>query len=113
MSLIRILHFELLGFLYLLAAVVVFQIFTRRINLDGLVTHKDGSGQVSPERIQLLMATIAASATYFSQAISSTNGVLPDVSPQWLYLLGGSSGIYVAGKAWVTYNFQKRGLGGS
>jgi hypothetical protein len=103
MSLIRILHFELLGFLYLLVAVVVFQIATRRINLEGLITHKDGSDQVSPERVQLLLATIAASAAYFGQAVSSTSGKLPDVSPQWLYLFGGSSGIYVAGKAWVTY----------
>ncbi len=111
--LFRILHFELLGFLYLLAAVVVLQIAMRRINLDGLITHKDGSNQVSPERIQLLLATIAASATYFSQVASSTGGTLPDVSSQWLYLLGGSSGIYVAGKAWVTYNLKKTGLGGS
>ncbi|MGB8771995.1 MAG: hypothetical protein WCC92_20450 [Candidatus Korobacteraceae bacterium] len=108
MSLIRILHFELLGFLYLLAAVVFFQIATRRINLQGLITHKDGSNQVSPERIQLLLATIAASATYFGQVASSTSGKMPDISPQWLYVFGGSSGIYAVGKAWVTYNLKKR-----
>lgn len=113
MSLIRILHFELLGFLCALAAVVLFQIATRRINLDGLITHKDGSYQVSPERIQLLLATIAASATYFSQVVTSTSGNLPDISSQWLYLFAGSSGIYVAGKAWVTYKITKIGLGGS
>jgi len=113
MSLLRLLHFEALGFLYLLAAVVLFQIATRRINLGGLITQKDGSDQVSPERIQLLLATLAASATYFGQVATNTSGTLPDVSPQWLYLFGGSSGIYVAGKAWVTYNIKKRGLGGS
>jgi hypothetical protein len=113
MSLIRILHFELLGFLCALAAVVLFQLATGRINLNGLVTQKDGSYQVSPERIQLLLATIAASATYFSQVVTSTTGNLPDVSSQWLYLFGGSSGIYVAGKAWVTYKITKTGLGGS
>lgn len=111
MSLIRILHFELLGFLYALAGIVLFQIATRRINLDGLITRKNGSDQVSPERIQLLLATIAASATYFSQVAANTSGKLPDVSPQMLYLFGGSSGIYVAGKAWTT--FKKAGLGGS
>jgi hypothetical protein len=109
----RVLHFELLGFLYVLAAVVLFKILTGQINMEGLITHKDGTGRVSPERIQLLLATIAASATYLSEAFSSTNGSLPDVSPQWLYLLGGSSGIYVAGKAWATHNLKKAGLGGS
>ena len=113
MSLVRILRFELLGFLYLLAAVVLFQIATRRIKLAGLITHKDGSDRVSPERIQLLLMTIAASATYFSQVAASTSGKMPDVSAQWLYLFGGSSGIYVAGKAWVTYNIKKAGSGGS
>jgi hypothetical protein len=107
-SLIRILHFELLGFLYVLAATVLFQILTRRINLGGLVTHKDGSDQVSPERIQLLLATIAASATYFGQIAISTSMRLPDVSPQWLYVFGGSSGIYIVRKAWVTYNVKSR-----
>ena len=108
MSLVQILHYEILGFLYALAAVVLYQIATRRINVDGLITHKDGSDQVSPERIQLLLATIAASATYFSQVAASTSGTLPDINPQWLYLMGGSSGIYVAGKAWTFYNLSKQ-----
>ena len=107
MSLTRILHFELLGFLYALAGVILFQIATGQINMDGLITHKDGSYQVSPARIQLLLATIAASATYFSQVAASTSGTMPDVSPQWLYLMGGSSGIYVAGKAWTFYSLSK------
>ncbi len=112
MSLNRIFHFELLGFLFALGAVVLYKIATRGINTEGLITHKDGSMQVSPARIQLLLATIAASATYLSQVTSSTTGTMPDVSPQMLYLMGGSSGIYVAGKAWTFYNLKKRGLGG-
>ena len=108
MSLTRILHFELLGFLCLLAAVVLFQIATGKISMNGLITHKDGSFQVSPARIQLLLATLAASTTYFSQVAASTNGQLPDVNPQWLYLMGGSSGLYVAGKALAFYNLSKR-----
>ncbi len=107
MTLTRILHFELLGFLWVLAGVVLFQIATGRINMNGLITHKDGTAQVSPARIQLLLATIAASATYFSQVAANTTGTMPDVSQQWLYLMGGSSGIYVAGKAWSFYNHSK------
>jgi len=108
MSLTRVLHFEVLGFLYALIAVVLYQIATRRINLEGLISHKDGRTAVSPERLQLLLATLAASATYFTQVASNTTGIMPDVSNQWLYLFGGSSGIYVAGKAWAFYNIKKR-----
>jgi len=113
MSLSRVLDVEVLGFLYLLAAVVFVQILTRRINTGGLIKQKNQSKRVSPERIQLLLATIAASATYFSQVRSSTSGTLPDISPQWLYVFGGSSGIYVAGKALTTYISKKVGSGGS
>jgi len=108
MPVTQVLHLEAMGFLYALAVVVVYKIVTRQINMEGLITHKDGSGRVSPERIQLLLATIAASATYLTDALSSTNGSLPDVSPQWLYLIGGSSSIYVAGKAWAFHNIKKR-----
>src|SRR5664279_5812212 len=61
MSIIRILHFELLGFLYALAAVVAFQLLTGRINLAGVMSQKDPNNpdQTSPERVQLLLATIA------------------------------------------------------
>jgi hypothetical protein len=103
---INLLHFELLGFLYALAGVVLFQIVTRRINLEGVITHKDGSEQISPERIQLLLATIGAGAAYLGQ-VAPASGKLPEIGPEWLYLMGGSSGIYVARKAWITYNTKK------
>jgi hypothetical protein len=104
MPLTRILHLELLGFLFALAAVVAYQILTRQINTVGLLSSKDGSGQTSPERIQLLLATLATAATYLGEALKSTNGTLPDVSNNWLYLMGGSSGIYAVRKAWKMWN---------
>jgi hypothetical protein len=104
MPLTRILHLELLGFLFVLAAVVAYQILTRQINIVGLLSTKDGSGQTSPERIQLLLATLATAAIYFGDAVKSNNGTMPDVSNNWLYLMGGSSGIYAVRKAWKMWN---------
>lgn len=97
---VRILHFEGLVFLYALAATVAWQILTRRINLKGILERKDGSGQTSPERIQLLLATIAAAAHYLSQVAQAPSGTLPDIDNNWLYLTGGSSGFYALHKAW-------------
>ena len=108
MSITRILHFEGLGFLYALGALIVYQMLTGRIKLSGLLTQKDQSNQTSPERIQLLLATLAACASYLGEVAKNTSGTMPDISNNWLYLFGGSSGIYVAGKAWATYNFKKR-----
>ena len=108
MTLSRILHFEVLAFLYALGATVLFQILTRRINLAGVLGQKDGDGQVSPGRIQLLLATLAASASYLTQVSNATNGTMPDVGANWLYLFGGSSGIYVLEKAWKTWSARNK-----
>ncbi len=104
MRLARLLDLELLGFVYALAASIVFQLLTRRINLDGLLVSKDGSGELSPGRVQLLITTIAACARYLSQVQGSKSLNLPDIDNTWLYLFGGSSGIYVLGKAWALWN---------
>jgi hypothetical protein len=65
---------------------------TGRINLSRLLARKDGSLGVSPERVQLLIATLALSAKYVGDVIHGTNGVLPDVSAQWLYVFGEAAG---------------------
>ena len=106
MPITRVLHFELLGFLYALAAVVVYQMLTGAINATGLLAQKDHTRQTSPERIQLLLATLAASASYLGEVAKNTTGTLPDVSNNWLYLMGGSSGIYALRKAWTTWNVK-------
>jgi hypothetical protein len=102
----RILHFELLGFLFALAVVVFYQMMTGRINMAGVLSGKDPNNpnQTSPERVQLLLATIAAAATYMGDVAKNSSGTMPDVSNQWLYLMGGSSSIYVLRKAWTTWN---------
>jgi hypothetical protein len=109
MSIVRVLHFELLGFLYALGVVVIFQMMTGRINMTGVISGKDpkNPNQTSPERVQLLLATLAAAASYLGEVAKSTSGTMPDVSNQWLYLMGGSSSIYMLRKAWTTWTGKK------
>jgi hypothetical protein len=99
---IHLLQLEMRGFLILLAAIVAFKMLTGRIHLSGLLARKQDGGQVSPERIQLLLATMAMGAKYLSSVLHASNGAMPDVSPNWLYVFGGSSGIYASVKAITT-----------
>jgi hypothetical protein len=107
MTVTRSLQLEVLAFLYALAATTFWQILTRRIQTSGLLSQNGASGQTSPGRVQLLLATIAMSATYLTQVANTTNGNLPDVNANWLYLFGGSGGIYALEKAWVAWNQRK------
>jgi hypothetical protein len=104
MTVTRFLHLEVLAFLCALAATIFIQILTRRIQLAGLLSQSGGAGKVSPGRVQLLLATIATSATYLAQVASATNGKMPDVDVTWLYLFGGSGSIYALEKAWAAWN---------
>jgi hypothetical protein len=58
---------------------------------------------VSPERVQLLVLTIAAGMAYINQVAAGDGATLPDVPNNWLYLFGGSSSLYAAGKLWRTF----------
>ncbi len=103
MQVASILRFEIWGFLLLLASTLAFQMLTRRINLSGLLSRKGQSTATSPERIQLLLATILVSARYLSDLVHAPVNSLPNISPEWLYVLGGSSAVYAAGKAVTTF----------
>jgi hypothetical protein len=99
---ITILRWEGQGFLVLLAMVLVYRMLTGKIHLGGLLRRKDHEGAVSPERVQLLLATLALSAKYLGSVLHGTSGSLPDISPQWLYLFGASGGVYASAKAITT-----------
>ncbi|MFC5862841.1 hypothetical protein ACFPT7_11105 [Acidicapsa dinghuensis] len=103
----RLLILEMQGFLFLMMATIAWKILTRRIPLSGLLMHKDSGGNLSPGRVQLLLATITACGSYLAEVAKSTDGKLPDVSANWLYVLGGSSSIYVLEKAWSMWSNRK------
>lgn len=104
-----ILEIEGWGFLGLLGAIVAYRLLTRQINMSGLLLRKDGSGSPSPERVQLLVATLAVGGNYLSEVYRSPlSHKLPDIDPRWLYMMGGSSGVYVLGKALTTFRRASR-----
>lgn len=107
MTVAHILHLEVVAFLYALAATVFVQVLVGRIKFDGLFSQK-GASQTSPGRIQLLLATLAASASYLGQVANSTDGKMPNVDANWLYLFGGSSSIYALEKAWAAWKARKK-----
>ena len=95
---IRILRFEGLAFVVLLGALLAYRLLTRAINLDGLLrTGRDAP--VSPERVQLLVATIAVSFRFLATAMHGTGNRLPEVDAATLSAFGASSGVYAAVKA--------------
>jgi hypothetical protein len=104
MKIQAILHFEIVAFLGLLAGIVFYKLLTRQISLKGLLLRKSGDGtSVSPERVQLLLATVAVSLNYLGDVAQSPAGSMPDISPQWLYVIGASSGTYLGAKAILTF----------
>lgn len=89
------------AFLGLLALVVGIGLLNGSIITSGLCSQKSGNtkGQVSAERVQLLLFTIAVAATYFASVATSTDRTtLPPVDGTWLAVGAGSNGIYAIGK---------------
>lgn len=103
----RLLQLEMQAFLFLMMATIAWKLLTRRIPLTGLLMQKDSGGDVSPGRVQLLLATVAACGSYLSAVAQSTDGKLPDVSANWLYIFGGSSSIYALEKIWSMWSNRR------
>lgn len=103
MTPLKLLSYEGEGFLFLLSALLAYRLLTRQIDMTGLLVRKEGSpNSVSPERIQLLAATIAVCAKYLLDLSHATSNHLPDVPNQFLYLFGASSGAYATIKTAIS-----------
>ena len=93
---------------------VAIQLLTGKINTSGLFygVRRDRSRYFSPERVQLLIFTLAAALQYLSGVFQHHNsGTLPPVSQTWLALLTGSHTVYLTRKAYVNFrNRTKRSL---
>jgi len=93
--------YTLLGSLF---AVIVVQVLDGRINTHHLFSGKwkGGGYYTSPERIQLFAFTAWTAINYLKSVMDNPfTGVLPDVSDQTLYLLGGSHFLYLGGKTYA------------
>jgi hypothetical protein len=87
------------------AVTIAWQLLTGRINTRYLLwgRRSDGSRYFSPERVQLLIATIAVAFQYFYTASQSSTGTMPDLPSGTLELLGLSNVVYLGGKAFTTF----------
>lgn len=99
MSPIRVLHHEVLAFLGVLSALLIYRALTGKLSLAGLLSDKLAGTAAGPERVQLLIATLTVSFTYLGHVLHGNGTVMPDVSRTDLVVFGGSSGIYAAIKA--------------
>jgi hypothetical protein len=107
MTLLReVLIAEMALLLAALAACIFFQIVTRRINTSGLFygRYSDGTQYFSPERVQLLLATLTGASYYFGLVLSQDHITqFPPVPKELLELLGGSHVLYLGGKTFTTF----------
>ena len=98
--LVKLVQFEVWGFVAALAGLVFYKMLTGQINTDGLLNTKfgPGKGNISPERVQLLLMTLGAALYYLMQVPEAPKGQLPDIPNGWPAALGGSNMLYLGGK---------------
>ncbi len=91
-------------FLILLAVTLAWMLLTRRIAMQGLLLRDDGA--VSPERVQLLISTLAVSLHLLLGVLTTQTTTMPEVDSAWLYGFGGSGLVYAGVKAATTLGRQ-------
>jgi|SRR5271166_2712634 len=70
---------------------------------DGLTRgrKKEDTLYFSPERVQLLLFTLAAASYYLTQVLNNPDpGTFPPLPDSWPAVVGGSNAIYLGGKAY-------------
>jgi len=74
-----------------LFGIVAIQLLTGQINTKGLFfgIRRDGSRYMSPERIQLLLMTLAFAFQYLVKVIQAPSGQFPPVENSWIAMMGG------------------------
>lgn len=98
-------YWEVVLFLTALITIIAFQLLTRRISTYNLFygTRRGGNKYFSPERVQLLIFTLAAALDYFrSVMLSRHTGQFPPVPKGMLQLVASSNVVYLAGKSLMT-----------
>lgn len=89
------------GWIGILTLVIASAMLNGDINVREVLEKKPltRTGEVSPERVQLMVVTIAAAATYLTKIPSWTDPTkLPDFDRAWLVAASASNGIYMVGK---------------
>ncbi len=97
---------EVLIFLLALFSILFAGVLTGQINTHGLLLRKEGNRSFSPERVQLIVATVIAASYYLAQVLRDPTH-LPDVPRSGIALFGGSHLIYIARRFYQT-RFSKQ-----
>lgn len=93
-----IMNFSVWVFVGGLGFLVAFQMLTGTINTRGMLNDKR-SGRFSPERLQLLVFTLAGAGYYVQLAAEQENTLeMPPVPDELLILVGASHSLYLGGK---------------
>jgi hypothetical protein len=109
-NLIQLVSMEVWAFLLALACLVIIKMLNGDIVTSGLLCGRISSRPsndnqyFSPERLQLLVLTLAAAAYYLSLVMENPQqGSLPEVQATWPGLLGASNMVYLAGKSYARW----------
>jgi hypothetical protein len=83
-----------------LTVIIVWKIFTRGIDLSGLLQGDaaDGSTYFSPGRVQLLVFTVLFAVHLLTQIMAHPRQ-FPPIPHEYLIALGASQAVYLGGKA--------------
>ncbi len=103
----NLITWEVMGLLLALSGIVFVQLLTGQINTRGLLHRKEGDRSFSPERVQLLLATMAAAFQYLSQVLKDPTH-FPQVPESWLLLFGGSHALYLARRFYLTRTTKQK-----
>ena len=103
----NLISWEVLLFLLALFGIVAVQLLTGQIETKKLLAKKEGDGSFSPERVQLLLATIAAAFGYLSQVLKDPTQ-FPQVPQSWLVLFGGSHTLYLGRRFYLTRSTKQK-----
>lgn len=88
-----------------MAAIIIYQLATGRINLKGLLYEEKMTNKFSPDRVQLLLVSVAV-ALYYLLKLFKDPTRFPMVNLNVLLALCGSNLVYIAGKYRALYKVK-------
>jgi hypothetical protein len=97
--------FEIWFLLIGMAAIIIYQLATGRINLKGLLYEKNMANKFSPARVQLLLVSVTVALYYLLKLFKDPTRVPMD-NLSVLLALGGSNLVYIAGKYRALYKIK-------
>jgi hypothetical protein len=74
-------------------------LLARCLRLRGLLASKVDAARVTPERVQLLVLTLAVSGWYLAKVVAGHGEAVPGLGTGWLWAYAASCSVYAAGKA--------------